>query len=336
MVEEYLRFALEDHPWAAECKQLRHDLVQSLSVLPVSRLHAVRDVDHDVGTSIKTAAEYQRTDLAAVAAANWSRVEQAVRSLEEYVKVLGPALAPALEAIRYRVYALERSTTVLRESRRRLESAMLYVLLDGRGSLSEFQRTVGQLLAGPVDVVQLRDKNLSDRALLERARALREMTRRQGVLFIMNDRVDLAVLASADGVHLGQDDLTVKDARMWMGVDALIGVSTHSIAQARQAVLDGASYLGCGPTFASSTKQFDSFPGLTLLREVVREIRLPAFAIGGMDSTNVQQVCDAGMLRVAVCGGVVNAPDPAEAARRIRGVLLDAQRAADASAGDGE
>ena len=101
-------------------------------------------------------------------------------------------------------------------------------------------------------------------------------------LFIINDRPDLAALARADGVHVGQEELSVKDARSIVGPETLVGVSTHSIEQARQAVLDGANYIGVGPTFPSGTKQFEQFPGVELLRAVAAEIRLPAFAIGGI------------------------------------------------------
>jgi thiamine-phosphate pyrophosphorylase len=326
VVEEFLRFVVEDHHLAAACKRLRHDLVECVTVLPRHRLHAARDIVHDVGAAIRGPSEYRRADLVSVVAANWSRVEQSLRSLEEYIKVLAPRQASALESLRYRAYALERSTTLLQQSLDRLASARLYVLLDGRSSIDEFKALAESLLAGPVDIVQLRDKELSDRELLARARLLREMTRKQKILFIMNDRVDLATITCADGVHLGQDEVTVKDARVVMGVDALIGVSTHNVDQARQAVLDGANYLGCGPTFESASKQFQQFPGLNFLRQVSREIRLPAFAIGGIDLSNVRQVCDAGFSRVAVCHSVINASDPADAARRLREAVAQADR----------
>jgi thiamine-phosphate pyrophosphorylase len=195
------------------------------------------------------------------------------------------------------------------------------VLVNGRSSLSEFRQLVEQLIQGGVDVLQLRDKAIPDRELLERAHALREMTRRHHVLFIMNDRADLAALAHADGVHLGQSEIAVKDARVIVGLQALVGVSTHNIEQARQAVLDGANYLGCGPTFPSATKEFAEFPGLQFLRQVNQEIRLPAFAIGGIGPANVEQVCATGFSRVAVSHSVVNAADPAQTARRLRATL---------------
>jgi len=113
----------------------------------------------------------------------------------------------------------------------------------------------------------------------------------------------------------------VKDARTIVGPDALVGVSTHSVDQARQAVLDGANYIGVGPVFSSATKHFDQFPGLELLRAVAGEIRLPAFAIGGISGANVAEVLAAGFTRIAVSSAVTTASDPAAAARELLAAL---------------
>src|SRR5690606_15435055 len=133
------------------------------------------------------------------------------------------------------------------------------------------EQRVEAIVAAGAHVVQLRDKQWSDRELIDRARRLRQITRGRA-LFIMNDRPDLAVLADADGVHVGQEELSVKDARTIVGPRRLVGVSTHTLAQARQAVLDGASYIGCGPTFPSGTKSFEQLAGLDFLRAVAAEI----------------------------------------------------------------
>ncbi len=139
----------------------------------------------------------------------------------------------------------------------------------------------------------------------------------------MNDRPDLALLAGADGVHVGQDELTVRDARRILGTRALVGVSTHSLEQARAAVLAGASYIGVGPTFPSGTKEFGEFTGTELLQAVSRELGLPAFAIGGITEENLPRVLAAGFRRVAVQGAIANADDPAAAARRMLAALSD-------------
>jgi thiamine-phosphate pyrophosphorylase len=136
-------------------------------------------------------------------------------------------------------------------------------------------------------------------------------------LVIINDRPAIAAAVDADGVHLGQEDFTVKDARHVLGPRALIGVSTHTLAEAQQALLDGANYIGVGPTFPSATKQFAEFPGLELLKQVAAAIRLPAFAIGGIDASNVGDVLDTGVSRVAVSSAVVAAVSPRVAASEL-------------------
>ena len=137
----------------------------------------------------------------------------------------------------------------------------------------------------------------------------------------MNDRPDLAILSHADGVHLGQTDLAVKEVRQLVGANCLVGVSTHNIEQARQAVLDGANYLGVGPVFPSRTKSFQQFPGLPFLQQVACEVRLPAFAIGGINLENAGSVLESGIGRLAVAAAVTEAADMAAAVRDLRRIL---------------
>ena len=275
----------------------------------------------DVGTVLSTAAERTRATAADVVAANFARLQESLRSLEEFGKLVDAELGAIFKQLRYQTYTLERAIDMTRAGIEQLAKARLYVLIDGRQSTEEFQGLVRSLIEAGVHVLQLRDKQLGDRALLERARVLRNLTQGTETLFVVNDRPDLAVLASADGLHVGQDELSVMDARSIVGPEMLIGVSTHSIEQARQAVLDGANYIGVGPTFPSGTKRFAAFPGVELLRQVAAEIRLPAFAIGGITRNNVNDVLGAGFTRIAVSGGVTAATDPLEAARDLLKLL---------------
>ena len=176
-------------------------------------------------------------------------------------------------------------------------------------------------LRGGVKAVQLREKDLLFHDLLPFARQLRDLTRRYQARLIINSNLDVALTVEADGVHLPAGNPPIEMAKAILGNQALIGVSTHSLEQARKAVLDGAHYIGCGPTFPSRTKKFLSFPGPGLLREVSREISLPAFAIGGVTSDNVGDVLDAGVNRVAVSGAIVDAEDPRAEASRLRSLL---------------
>ena len=320
-VEDYVRFVLDDPHLTDSLKRLRHELTSVLSAVPLNERLAARETLADVGTCLATPSENRRQDATSVMVANFTRVQEALRSLEEFGKVLDPNMANELKQIRYDAYTLQRTVETTRSNAQMLADARLYVIIDGCRSARHFRKLVASLVTAGVDVIQLRDKRLDERSLLERARVLRETTLSTGTLFVMNDRADLAVLARADGVHVGQDDLAVKDARTLVGPGALVGVSTHSIEQARQAIMDGADYIGVGPTFPSGTKQFESYPGVKLLGAVASEIRLPAFAIGGISRENVGDVLSTGISRIAVSGAVAKSHDPEAAARELAAAL---------------
>ncbi len=150
---------------------------------------------------------------------------------------------------------------------------------------------------------------------------MRRWTRRAGVLFIVNDRPDVARLVEADGVHLGQDDLPVREARRVLGAEALIGVSTHNVEQLRQAIRDGASYVGVGPTFLSGTKEFAELAGLDFVKVAAAETTLPAFAIGGVNLKTIGAALAAGATRVAVSQAIADADDPRAVAAALRRAL---------------
>ena len=301
-MEEIARFALDDGDLTAEFKNQRHGLVSALKRVSRHSLLRARNTGEDVGTEISETLEYVRTDLAHVVAAAAARTQQLFRVLEEYAKTLNPQMSADLEQIRYRCYTAS-ADLELRVAKQavsgRLETANLYALVSCGSSHADFLAKVEQLLDGPVDIIQLRDRDADDRTLISRARAGTEIARRFGKLFIMNDRADLAMAADTDGVHVGQQELSVADARKIVG-DRMIGVSTHSIEQARDADRwSGLHWLWSG--IFEQTKCFTEFVGTKFLVEVVNEIRIPA-AIGGVDLSNVEQVVETGLRRIVVTG----------------------------------
>jgi len=304
VVEDYARFALDDAHLTQLAKNLRHDLATACAGLSQQDRHASRETQQDVGTTLTTPAESKREGPWEVCLASLERTKQSLRSLEEYSKIDSPKLSAQFESLRYQLYTLERTLTITQTSRLRLSNVRLCILIDGQHSLESFKQLIANLLDARVGMIQLRDKTLADRELLMRAQLLRSMFPRHkdAPLILINDRPDIAAIADADGVHLGQDDMNVKNARSIVGPRKLIGISTHTIQQARTAVLDGANYLGAGPTFPSSTKPFDKFPGLDYLQQLADEISLPTFAIGGIDAENLEQVLATGTTRVAVSG----------------------------------
>ncbi|HEX3152274.1 MAG TPA: thiamine phosphate synthase [Gemmataceae bacterium] len=321
VLDDYVRFVLDDGVLTAAVKGLRHDLAGLLDQLPASLLNEARETLWDVGTGIMLPGEMTRHSPADVARINLKRLQEALRSLEEYGKVLQPQLVPGLEAIRYRSYTVERIVGIGTDARSQLENAKVYVLLSGSGCLAAVDWTIREAADGGADIFQLREKSLNDRELIERARNVRRWTRETHTLFIMNDRPDIARLVEADGVHLGQDDMSVKDARRILGHGPLIGVSTHTPEQVRKAVVDGASYIGVGPTFASTTKDFKQLAGLEFVRQATAMTTLPAFVIGGVGIENVAEAVAAGAKRVAVGAALCQAEEPGIAAARLRAAL---------------
>lgn len=166
-----------------------------------------------------------------------------------------------------------------------------------------------EAIRGGADIVQLRDKTASKRELLEKAKALRELTRRYGVPFIVNDHVDVALAVEADGIHLGQDDLPLAEARKLVGPDKIIGISTHRIEEARAAEAGGADYIGVGPVFATETKPHATPVTTAYVRQVAAEIRIPFVAIGGIKLHNVDEVLAAGARRISAVSEIVGSAD---------------------------
>ncbi len=327
-IEDYTRFVLNDRVLSQQAKQLRHALTDAFALLPRDLLLSARDTPGDVGTTIQTASEQTRPSTMAVATAAAARCQQALRSIEEYIKCVRPEVAPQIEAIRYQTYTLEAALERLTRASAGLADARLYVLIDGGESNEALTANIHTLLAAGVDILQLRDKRLNDRTLYERTVAAVSAvstaplaSSAQRPLLIVNDRADIAVAAGADGVHVGQEELPLQAARRIVGPSGIVGVSTHNLQQALQAQQDGADYIGCGPTFSSQTKSFAEFPGLPFLTQVANQIRLPAFAIGGIDTTNLAQVLATGIRRVAVSAAISAAASPAHAAQTLRQAL---------------
>lgn len=324
VLEDALRFAVGDGHLAGLAKAIRHELAVVLASGELRQRIGLRDVPGDVGAGRTASRTPSRTTLADLIAANAARGTQALRSLEECSRLLAPAATASFERLRYRLYTLERAALTAVGSRERLEAVRLCVLVSADSSAEAFAELLAGLLTAGVGMLQLRDKAAGTRLLCQRAAAAVAAARHQAeasggprCLIIVNDRADVAVAAGADGVHVGADDLPVPLARRVCGPRLLIGRTAHSLAEARQAVLDGADYLGVGPCFPSATKAFASFAAEAFLRQVTGEISLPAFAIGGVTLDRIDQLAELGFGRIAVSAAVTAASDPAAMAGQL-------------------
>lgn len=203
-----------------------------------------------------------------------------------------------------------------------LSKCRLYVIIDRAASGGrDLADVASAAVRGGADVLQFRDKTASARAFLQEAERLLSVARRADVPLIINDRVDIACAVGADGVHLGQDDLPLAAARRVLGPGRLIGRSTHSLEQARDAEAEGADYIGCGPMFQTPTKPDYGSVGTELIGRVTDTVRIPVVCIGGIDRGNLAAVLEAGADRVAVVRAVCAAGDPESAARELKQAL---------------
>lgn len=338
VMEEAARFVLGDGELVREIKGIRHGLREALEHMPAEAGTPVawRDTPGDVGTGVKGSGEHNRAGIAEVAIAAGKRLSEALRAMEEFGKVLAgtntpaeagpPAFAGRIERLRYRGYETERRLNLALASGSAdapWRWTLCVLVSESLCPSGDWCGVVERAIAGGADCVQLREKTLDAGELLVRARKLVAMCRPKGVSVIVNDRPDVALLAGADGVHVGQTDLPVTEVRKIVGRQLLVGVSTSRLEEAERALADGADYCGVGPMFPTTTKKKDVIVGAEYLERYVAWGRLPHLAIGGITPANMGELAAAapGLRAVAVSSCVCGADDPEGVSRAIVEVL---------------
>jgi thiamine-phosphate pyrophosphorylase len=302
IIEEWCRFGLSNAQLSGECKNLR----QEVASWHTNEIRAARNTSEDTGTELSHPQEEQRANLSLLLTANFSRVQEAFRVLEEYGKLYHPNMGKAFKQMRYRVYTLETDLMGYQRHQLLLRSR-LYLVTSPSENLLE---TVEAALKGGLTLVQYRDKNADDTVRIEIGKKLRQLCHNYGALFIMNDRVDLALAVDSDGVHLGQQDMPVAIARQLLGPQRLIGRSTTNPDEMQAAITEGADYIGVGPIYETPTKEGKAAAGLSYVSYATRNSPIPWFAIGGIDANNINDVLDAGAQRVSVVRAVMEAEQP--------------------------
>ena len=320
VMEEAARFVLDDAALAGSIKRLRHELAGALSRVP--HLGAHRDTPGDVGTTISTDAERSRGSVADVATAAGKRLSEALRTIEEYGKTLPPDQAAALSAVesmRYRGYEIERRLNLALAAGRAKQWRLCVLLTESLCRLP-WRDVLGQVLDAGADCVQLREKDLDDAELLDRAAFVAEQCHGHQATAIVNDRPDIALLSGADGVHVGQTDLPPEAIRKLAGSQLLVGVSTSNLEEARAAHAAGADYVGLGPMFPTTTKHKPVLAGPAYLKAFLADEQLcdlPHLAIGGITPDNLPHLLEAGVRGIAVSSVVCGAGQPGEGVGRL-------------------
>lgn len=185
-------------------------------------------------------------------------------------------------------------------------------------SSKTIEESVKEAIKGGCTIVQLREKDISSKEFYDIAKSLRKITKKHKVPFIINDRVDIALAVNADGVHVGQSDLSLKDVRKLIGKNKIIGVSCGNLEEAKKAYKDGADYLGVGAVFPTNTKKDAKDVGIDGLKEIINNIPLPIVAIGGINKENIENLRDINLAGVALVSAIISQKDVKNSAKEIK------------------
>ena len=316
VLEEITRFYLDDKALSEKLKNIRHD-ISKVADSNYEELLFARDTINDVGINIDNPT--QRKDILNIFKANIKRLQQSLRTLSEYAQAENMDFQ-VFEKARYNSYTLEKEMYENLSSKLnkfRLQDKNLYLVTssDGFENDDDFLDAVASALDGGVRLIQLREKSHDAKRIIKLSKKIRELTSIYDAIFILNDRIDIAQIVEADGVHLGQDDVDIKDARNVVGDKMIIGISTHCPEQAQKAVEQGADYIGVGPIFTTPTKPGRTAVTTEYAKWVAENIDIPWYAIGGIDLENLQEVLDSGATRIAVVRAIINAKNPSTATK---------------------
>ncbi len=321
LLEDVARLLLNDVTLTQQLKTMRHQIIRGDWSFHQQLLQA-RDSEGDVGVNLEALGDEKQRELPTTVMANARRVQEALRVMEELAKL--PVTTPELDSdkfkqARFKLYTIEKTllSKLLRQEKAKRISG-LYAIIDSRvlneRSHIELAR---QVIRGGAKIIQLRDKSRSKKGLLPIAQELKNLCAEHEVLFIVNDYLDIALATGADGLHLGQDDLPIKEARKLLPIDKILGASSRTVDQATAAQADGADYIAVGSMYPTSSKETVIVVGLERLRQVRQAITLPLVAIGGINRDNAAEVIAAGADSVAVISAILRAEAPEEAAREI-------------------
>ena len=320
-LEDVSRFLLNDVSLTKRLKSLRHILVTSDWQFQKKLLES-RNATDDVGFGLEvSSAEDNKRDLISSIVANARRVQEALRTLEEFSKITAfykRLSSKKLEQARFELYTIEKDliSRLLRKDKAE-RICGLYVIVDTQALKKRNHLDITrQIINGGTGIIQLRDKMLDHGQLLPIAQEMKQLCAENNVLFIVNDYLDIALAVQADGLHVGQTDLPVSVVRKLVPMDMLIGCSVDTVAQAKIAQADGADYVAVGAIFPTPSKETEVI-GLSILRKVKRAVSIPVVAIGGITGANINEVKTAGADAAAVISAVLGAPSPKKAVKEL-------------------
>jgi len=326
VIEDIFRFEHENSAITHSLRNVRHR-VRNTSRMMTSLLLHNRQVAFDPGVSISMKTNLdKRTNQTDVLHANFKRIQEGLRSIEESLKSMGKYdIAKQYEQIRFETYSIEKQCYLAKSRKKIFPSTDIYCLTAeslscGRSNLA----VVEEMIQAGIKIIQYREKEKSFDEKYRECMKIREMTLAKGVTFIVNDHVDLALMTQADGVHIGQTDYPVEAVRSLTGDDFIIGISTHAPEEAIRAQESGADYIGVGPIYSTKTKKDVCDPvGHAYLEFAVKNMTIPFVTIGGIKEHNIHEVVRLGATCVGIVSEITGAENIGEKIMSIRKKIKD-------------
>ena len=306
VLEDWARFGLGKEKYVKRIKNFRQILGKNhLEVYKQSRNNI-----EDKCKGLTHKEQIKRKTPEQIISSNAGRVQEALRVIEEFSRDHNHELSKTASEIRYEIYNLEIELLNLNLRKKLLgiiNENNLYSITEKKENLLEI---IEEILNGGVKIIQHRFKKGNDKDHLEEAIKINSLCRKYNSLFIINDRIDIALASDADGIHLGQNDLDLKSARKILGSSKIIGISANNAIDISNAIKNGCDYIGIGPVFKTSTKKNKEPLGLEKIKTLTKDLQIPWFAIGGINKTNIANLKNYGIKKVALVSEIMNSEDP--------------------------
>ena len=319
VVEDVARFVYNQKEFSKELREKRHYL-RKLFIQKDNDFLNSRDTKKDVGIEItKDSLLDKKSNIKHVVLGNFKRIQEGLRSIEEISKIsCDYSISKEVEALRYSFYNLEKE--FMGSLKPEIPLGLYGITAENFSKGRSNYEIVTEMIKSGIKIIQYREKFKSLREKLEEAKILCELCKKNNVLFIVNDHVDIALMVDADGVHVGQEDMPVSEIRKILGANKIIGLSTHSVEDADKAVLQDVDYIGVGPIFPTTTKDRTAV-GIEYMEYVEKNINLPYIAIGGIKESNLSQVVEKGARRIALVSEIVGADDIVEKVDSLNNIM---------------
>lgn len=320
VLEDIARFVYDNEKYSKLLREKRHYLRKLFTEFDKFFMES-REVSKDVGIGITKASTLdKKTNIKELSFGNFKRIQEGLRSIEETLKVIDKyEFSKNIETLRYNFYTIEKE--FLSIVKNPIPLGIYGITAENFSKGKSNYQVVKEMIEAGVEIIQYREKFKTHREKLQEAKELSKLCKENKVLFIVNDHVDIALMVDADGVHVGQEDMPVEDIRRILGPNKIIGLSTHSIEDAKKSLEKDIDYIGVGPIFPTTTKDREAV-GLEYLEYVQNNIVLPYIAIGGIKESNLSEIIERGATRVALVSEIVGAENIGEKIEKLKGQLV--------------